>query len=82
MPWGAETWLGPLGFACFWTMLSPFFLMSLRRAQGLRNSGSEVPDALNSGVARPCGRVCTAEAPSRSRRLWGAGRDLVLGYSW
>lgn len=66
MPWGAETWLGPLWFACLWTMLSPFFLISLRRAQSLRNSGSEVPDALNSGS--PSARRGLAVWPRLHRR--------------
>lgn len=52
MQWGARARVGPLWFTCFWAILSPFFLISLRGTQSLRNSGSEVPDALNSDSPR------------------------------
>lgn len=48
MLWGAVAGVGPLGFTCLWAILSPFFLISLRGTQSLRNRSSEVPDALNS----------------------------------
>lgn len=46
--WGAQARVDPLWFTRLWAILSLFFLISLRGTQSLRNSGCEVPDALNS----------------------------------
>lgn len=75
-------WVGPLRFTCLWAILSPFFLISLRGTQSLRNSTSEVPDALNSdSFSARRGEVVWPRLDSRSplcSLLAGSGREPVL----
>lgn len=48
MQWGAKARADAPEFTCLPAIFYPFFLISLRGTQSLRNSSGEVSDALNS----------------------------------
>lgn len=83
MLWGAVARVGPLRFTCLWAILSSLVLISLRGTQSLRNSNTEVPDALNSdSVNTRRVRVAWPRLDRRSprwyRHLARCGREPVL----
>lgn len=79
MRWGGEAGVGSLGFTCLWASLSLFFLISLREMESLRNSGSEVPDALNSDPGCQALLGCATASGRQEPTLVGVSSTVLKG---